>query len=169
MFVADKIKNWLEIATYKPEPVTQEQRLDALKEKWEREAEAKRRYVDIKCTATLYEFQRSKAPNEFVWRVNEIKEVKHNGRPIEYKVYKGTYRDGLWYRYTPVEKNVAVTLRVSFHWGEAGEPTFAAPIIFYKQKETGVIEKWQPLGRGETVTTLGVWTHVKHTSVRRER
>lgn len=167
VYLADRFRNWLEIATYKPDPPTREDRMAALKRKWKEEEERKRRYIDIVAVATLYKFERSNKPAEYVWKATDIEEVTHEGEPIAYKIYKSSHKDGLWYRYTPVEKNVRVRLRVSFHWLNEGEPTYAAPIIFYRHTETGVIQRWQPLGRGEYVTPLGAWTHVEHTRVER--
>jgi len=169
VYLADRFRNWLEIATYKPDPPTHEDRMAALKRKWKEEEERKRRYIDIVAVATLYKFERTEKPAEYVWKVTDIQEVTQNSEPLQYKIYKGTYDDTLSYRYSPVEKNVPVKLRVSYHWGEGVEAGIAAPIIFYRHDKSGVIQKWQPLGRGDYVTPLGVWTHVEHTRVERLR
>jgi len=167
VYLADRFRNWLEIETYKPDPPTQAERWEAVKRRLKEEEENKRRYIDIVAVATLYKFERSNKPHEYVWKATEIEEVTHEGEPIVYKIYKGTYENTLTSRYTPVEKNVRVRLRVSMGWVKEGEPLFAVPIIFYRHTETGVIQRWQPLGRGEYITPLGVWTHVEHTRVER--
>jgi len=169
------VDQWVQ-SREKPDSPIQQPNVTLSKERWEEvkrrhkeEQMAKIRFLDIVAVATLYKFERSKKPDEYVWKVTEIQEVTHKGEPIVYKIYKSHHRDGLWYRYTPVEKNVPVKLRVSYHWGREGEPTFAAPVIFYRHEESGVIQRWQPLGRGEYVNPLGVWTHVEHTRVERLR
>lgn len=169
VYLADKFRNWLEIETYKPDPPTQTERWEAVKRRLKEEEERKRRYIDIVAVATLYKFERSNKPDEYVWKATNIEKVTDptTHEPIAYKIYKSSHRDGLWYKYTPIEKNVRVRMRVSFHWLNEGEPLFSAPIIFYRHTETGVIQRWQPLGRGEYVTPLGVWTHVEHARVER--
>jgi hypothetical protein len=170
-YLADQVRQWLEVETYKPPQPTIQDRIAASMQRDEEERERKRRYVTFFGTGSLLRQKRSTPPDHYVWVMEEVTSVKHDGIELPFKVYKSNARSKYWmgYRYEVVEKNVRGVLRT--YTTVSNEEERYRPqkeVILYRNKETQLIESWQPEGRGGYTTPLAAWTHVKQQGYERQ-